>query len=237
MSTSTEIEVDIDAEQDLRDVFKLMYDDEEDWAVDEVCLSPSWGEVMKCSYQDDHPPLDSLVPDIQLEQEKVVEDDYLSSTYSRKRFRTQLDALIPTTTKKRRIFPSPPTRIYHPSTLPLPPLPSNTTYEPYNPLSYLARLRTFHPSLYSPFLPQSISPIRLAMNGWFCSSKDGVECRCGAKWGVGGLVDIKDVRVREEIGRRLGEGMVGRHMVGCGWRILSCPGTSSVFSTIDNISK
>jgi len=56
-----------------------------------------------------------------------------------------------------------------------------------------------------------------------------VECRCGAKWGVGGLIDIKDPRVREEIGRRLGEGMVDRHMAGCGWRILSCPGTSSFF--------
>ena len=53
-----------------------------------------------------------------------------------------------------------------------------------------------------------------------------MECRCGAKWGVGGLVEIKDTRVREEIGRRLGEGMVDRHMAGCGWRILSCPGKS-----------
>jgi len=36
--SSTELEVDIDAEQDLRDVFKLMYDDEDDWEIDEVCL-------------------------------------------------------------------------------------------------------------------------------------------------------------------------------------------------------
>jgi hypothetical protein len=36
--SSTELEVDADAEQDLRDVFKLMYDDEDDWAIDEVCL-------------------------------------------------------------------------------------------------------------------------------------------------------------------------------------------------------
>ena len=181
-------------------------------------------------FQDDHPPLDSFVPDIQLERQEEVQDDYLSRTYSRKRFRTQLEALIPTTSKKRRIFPSPPTlQHYHPSTLPLPPLPSYTTYEPYNPLSYLARLRTFHPCLYFPFLPHSISPIVLAGNGWFCSSRDGVECRCGAKFGVGGLVDIKDPRVREEIGRRLGQGKVDRHMAGCGWRILSCPGTSSSF--------
>jgi len=59
-----------------------------------------------------------------------------------------------------------------------------------------------------------------------------VECRCGAKWGVGGLIDIKDARVREEIGRRLGEGMMDRHMSGCGWRILSCPGMSPSFSIL-----
>lgn len=59
-----------------------------------------------------------------------------------------------------------------------------------------------------------------------------MECRCGAKWGVVGLIDIKDARVREEIGRRLGEGMVDRHMSGCGWQILSCPGRLRSFSIL-----
>ena len=36
--SSTELGVDADADQDLRDVFKLMYDDEDDWEIDEVCL-------------------------------------------------------------------------------------------------------------------------------------------------------------------------------------------------------
>ena len=36
MSSSAELEADMDADQDLRDVFKLMYDDEDDWGVDEV---------------------------------------------------------------------------------------------------------------------------------------------------------------------------------------------------------
>jgi len=36
MSSSTELEADMDADQDLRDVFKLMYDDEDDWGIDEV---------------------------------------------------------------------------------------------------------------------------------------------------------------------------------------------------------
>jgi hypothetical protein len=54
--------------------------------------------------------------------------------------------------------------------------------------------------------------------------RDGVECgMCGAKWGVGGFIDIKDGRVREEIGRRLGEGMGERHKKRCGWRVLSSP--------------
>jgi len=66
--------------------------------------------------------------------------------------------------------------------------------------------------------------------------KDGLECGCGAKWGVGGLLDIKDGRVREEIGRRLGEGMGGRHEAGCGWRVLSCPGTSTTTSTSTSTS-
>ena len=38
MMSSTELEIDIDAEQDLRDVFKLMYDDEDDWEIEEVRL-------------------------------------------------------------------------------------------------------------------------------------------------------------------------------------------------------
>ena len=40
MSTSTETEVGMDTEQDLRDVFRLMYDDE-DWTIDEVSPVPS----------------------------------------------------------------------------------------------------------------------------------------------------------------------------------------------------
>lgn len=71
------------------------------------------------------------------------------------------------------------------------------------------------------------------VNGWFCSGKSGLECgQCGAKWGVGGLEDIRDGRVREEIGRRLGMGMGDRHGRGCPWRILSCPGTSSFSSLV-----
>jgi 2-phospho-L-lactate guanylyltransferase (CobY/MobA/RfbA family) len=43
--SSTETEVDIDAEQDLRDVFKLMYDDEDDWAIEEVRLNLRRGTI------------------------------------------------------------------------------------------------------------------------------------------------------------------------------------------------
>ena len=38
--------VDLEADQDLRDVFKLMYDDEEDWTIDEVCPNfTSWSST------------------------------------------------------------------------------------------------------------------------------------------------------------------------------------------------
>jgi len=33
---SDSVHVDSDADQDLRDVFRLMYDEEDDWAFDEV---------------------------------------------------------------------------------------------------------------------------------------------------------------------------------------------------------
>jgi hypothetical protein len=148
-----------------------------------------------------------------------------------KRFRSQLDSLIfSPSTKKRRIYPSSlisPSERYYLSTTPLPPLPSISTFDPFSPLAFLSRIRTFHPSAYSPFYPRSISPAILAGNGWCSSSlhKDGLSCgSCGAIWGVGGLGGIKDVRVREEIGRRLALGMVGRHRDGCGWKVLSCPG-------------
>jgi len=38
--------VDLEADQDLRDVFKLMYDDEEDWTIDEVCPNSRHGQVL-----------------------------------------------------------------------------------------------------------------------------------------------------------------------------------------------
>jgi hypothetical protein len=69
------------------------------------------------------------------------------------------------------------------------------------------------------------------MGGWYRSGRGGLECgSCGRKWGVGGLEEIRDVRVREEIGRRLAGSMRDRHGVGCPWRVLSCPGTSLCYS-------
>jgi hypothetical protein len=69
------------------------------------------------------------------------------------------------------------------------------------------------------------------MGGWYCSSKEGVECgSCGAAWGVAGLKEIRDGRVREEIARRLGEGMGMRHKDGCPWRVLTCPSRSQSYT-------
>ena len=151
-----------------------------------------------------------------------------------KRFRSEIDdLLIPSSSKKRRIFDSRPsnrstetgTYILSTSTS-LPALPSTSSFEPFSPLSLLARLRTFHPSTFSPSYPSSISPLVLASNGWCSSGKDGLECGvCHARWGVGGLDEIPDQRVREEIGRRLA--LIGtlrdRHRGGCGWRVVNSP--------------
>lgn len=63
---------------------------------------------------------------------------------------------------------------------------------------------------------------------------DALGCGvCGAKWGVGGLGDIGDSRVREEVGRRLAGTMSGRHKPGCGWRVAVCPGQSSFPRPLD----
>lgn len=147
-----------------------------------------------------------------------------------KRFRSEIDSLlIPSYTKKRRIFthhqPHQPTYIL--STAPsVPAIPSTSSFEPFSPLALLGRLRTFHPSTYSPSYPSSISPLVLARNGWCSSTKDGLECGvCHARWGVGGLDEIADQRVREEIGRRLGGTLQSRHHPGCGWRVVVSPGT------------
>lgn len=148
-----------------------------------------------------------------------------------KRFRSELDALLfigPS--KKRRVFPSASTRepAYILSDAPaLPPIPSTSSFEPFSPLALLGRLRTFHPSLYSPSYPLSISPRALASAGWICpDSRDTLACgSCGARWGVAGLGDIADVRIRDEIGRRLAGTLNGRHREGCGWRIVSSPCT------------
>lgn len=43
---SDSVHVDSDADQDLRDVFRLMYDEEDDWAFDEVCQVLSVMDMM-----------------------------------------------------------------------------------------------------------------------------------------------------------------------------------------------
>lgn len=148
-----------------------------------------------------------------------------------KRFRSEIDSLLnPSPSKKRRIFThqSAHTPTYILSINPsLPPIPSTSSFEPFSPLALLGRLRTFHPSTYSPTYPASISPAVLASNGWCSSGIDGLECGiCRARWGVGGLLDIPDHRVREEIGRRLGATLQGRHHPGCGWAVVVSPGKS-----------
>lgn len=86
----------------------------------------------------------------------------------------------------------------------------------------------------------------MALAGWVNNAKDGLACAgalgtgkehrpststavtttvhgCTAVWGVGGMEDIKDSRVRSEIARRLASSLSRRHAPGCGWRVLPSP--------------
>jgi hypothetical protein len=146
----------------------------------------------------------------------------------------ELDSLLssPQTPKKARIFPSPPrsplsasTSI--PSTVPFPPLPNLNTYAPYSPLPLLARLRPF--ALYSFIeLESPLDGVSLAKKGWSAVGRYEVGCGvCGGRVNVKGLEEIKDGSVRREVGRRLGQGVRGKHEISCPWRIRDCPGECS----------
>ncbi|KAL1411369.1 hypothetical protein Q8F55_002325 [Vanrija albida] len=152
--------------------------------------------------------------------------EVVSARFSRAQLLRALDDLIlPSPSRKRRIFPDParlPTTT--PSTAPLPPLPPASLCAPFSPLPLLARLRTFRQETYSALLPPSLGAQAAALAGWTNAGPDGLACACGARWGVGGLGAIKDARVRVEVVRRLAAGLSARHREGCGWRVAASPG-------------
>ncbi|KAL7422289.1 hypothetical protein Q5752_002935 [Cryptotrichosporon argae] len=162
-------------DEDLRDAFKLMYDDGDDWA-DEAHFSVA---------------LNSL--------------------------------LVPGPSKRPRIYAAPPSHpTSYPSTVPPPPVASSSTYAPFSPLPYLARLRTFRPSTY-PSLPAPLSPARATRHGWTTVGRHVVGCACGARFSVDGVADIADAQVRHEVARRLAVGFETRHAATCPWRTRASP--------------
>ena len=67
--------------------------------------------------------------------------------------------------------------------------------------------------------------MNVAAGGWTSDGRDRLKCgRCGAKWGLGGLAEIRDEKVQREVVRRLGSGIGDRHGKGCAWRVRTSPG-------------
>ncbi|WWC62221.1 uncharacterized protein I303_104816 [Kwoniella dejecticola CBS 10117] len=231
-------------DEDLRDVFKLLYA-EDDWSFP----PESEDENEDGEGEDQHPPLDSLIPDIELEivdsqtltqsippsSDVEIENEGLQSTakYSRKRFFDALDSLL---SSSPSISPSKKARIYIPtstqlnssssiilSTQPIPSVPSPNTYAPYSPLALLARLRTFQSYSY-PLDSVHLSPIKAALHGWVNAARHTLRCgSCKSILSLKGLDDIPSEVVREEVSKRLSRGFESSHKVNCPWRIRKSP--------------
>ncbi|WVN87732.1 uncharacterized protein L203_102927 [Cryptococcus depauperatus CBS 7841] len=194
----------METDPDLRDVFKLLYSDEE-W---DSSSSDAEQDTVKTRSPTDQEPL-------------------YSHSFTRKRLLSAIDALvIDEKEKKQRIWkpsghlvPS-----FIPSTQHIPPIPDSREYAPFSTLSLLSRLRTYQPFTYSSQLPSGLSPIKAALRGWINEGRQGLKCSiCGEKWGLGGLDDIRDPKIRDQVGKRLEEGLRERHQTDCAWRIRSCP--------------
>ena len=162
--------------------------------------------------------------------------------FPQKRFFASLDNLIypsaysTSSPKRRSIYrdphPNSPPLVY-PSTSPLPLLPSPAIYAPFSPLALLSRLRTFTPSTYSPFHPTELTPLIVARTGWINVGREKLTCGyCGVSWDLKGLEDIKDIKIKAEVARRLGRGVEDRHAKGCAWRIRSTPGQFHQYSDL-----
>ncbi|WWC94449.1 hypothetical protein V866_001295 [Kwoniella sp. B9012] len=223
-----------DTDPDLRDVFRLLYADDE-WAFtsDTSDTEEDQGDIQA------HPPLNSFIPDVEVDlidsslskEENIDEIKLVKERYTRKRFLEALDSLISSPTspsKKSRIYTSPPTTHLSPSiilcTQPIPQLPSSEEYLPYSPLGLLSRLRTYQIHRYSPLLPNHLSPIKASLHGWINSSRNTLHCRaCECTLKLDGMDEIRDERVREEVSKRLSKGFESGHKKDCAWRIRRSP--------------
>ncbi|WWC88999.1 uncharacterized protein L201_003916 [Kwoniella dendrophila CBS 6074] len=228
-------------DEDLRDVFRLLYADEE------------WTFTSDDEDQEEkHPPLNSLIPEIDLStvESQIIgtghddeEDTEVISTkekYTRKRFLDALDSLLYSpsslggTNKKARIFPLPKKHDEGNhgiilSTQPIPKLPNNRQYGqeylPFSPLSLLSRLRSYEIHSYTFFdQNQYLSPIKSSLNGWINTKKDNLFCNsCKSNVNFNGLDEIKDLKIKQEVIRRLSKNLISSHKKDCPWRIRKSP--------------
>ena len=138
-----------------------------------------------------------------------------------------IDAVESLTTppKRTRIYtPSRGSSAVDPSNTPIPDLPSSSAYQPYSPLTLLSRLRTFHPSTYSPSLPAQLGPEHVALYGWTNRGRQSLTCgACSAVWDLSGADGILDEGIRSEVGKRLVRAMTMMHKKGCPWRVRASP--------------
>lgn len=209
-------------DDDLRDVFKLLYADD-DWAL------TSDSELDDNEHLGNANGIDIDVTD-DSEQSPI---RIYSGRITKKRLFSALDSLFSpgyeTTAKRQRIYkppaPSVPSLIL--STQPIPALPLSRIYAPFSALSLLSRLMTFQPYTYTPQHPPSLSPVRAAMKGWVNEGREGLKCDvCGVRWGLGGLEEVQDEGMRSKLGERLAKGFEERHEKNCAWRICASPGVS-----------
>lgn len=207
---------------DLRDVFKLLYADD-DWAL------TSDSELEDSDHLSNTDGIDIELAD----NEEQLPIRIYSARITKKRLFSALDSLFSqsyeSTTKRQRIYnppaPSVPSLIL--STQPIPVLPLPKTYAPFSALSLLSRLLTFQPYTYFPQYPPGLSPVRAATKGWVNEGREGLKCEvCGEKWGLGGLQDVRNEEMRSKLGEKLAKGFEERHKKNCAWRICASPGAS-----------
>ncbi|ORY26312.1 C3HC zinc finger-like-domain-containing protein [Naematelia encephala] len=195
---------------DLRDVFHLLYDDDDE--------DEAWGDFGSDGDGDGALDVDAVEADIEPDA---------STKYTRKRFRALIDDLFlpySQSSKRQRIYTPPiqPVSILTPilSTSSLPLATSSAVYAPFSPYALLARLQTYTPASF----PSSLSATKLARNGWICSGRETLSCgACGSSWSVKGVDEIDNEKIRLEVARRLGESANTRHRQGCAWKVRDTP--------------
>ncbi|KAI9639164.1 C3HC zinc finger-like-domain-containing protein [Dioszegia hungarica] len=204
------------ADEDLRDVFKLLYD-EDDW---------SSGDDEAYAKNPEAGPAEPEVEQVEVELEGTSTTERHLERYSRKRLIDGLNDLLNPNIKRQRVYS--PKTVASSSSIPctssFPSLPPPSTYAPFSPLPLLSRLRTFEPATYSPSIPSPLDPVQAALHGWTNGARDTLSCGvCSARWELCGVAEIPEEKIRVEVARRMQAGLVNRHRKDCSWRVRRSP--------------